>query len=120
MSNKTQGGQAKELILLFYELTGIKFTNRDIMINVKNAKNLLNTFTYDEIENTIRYCVANPPEKGIYSFGYISHNISTVVARLNNEKKKIEKETAMDKRDLKEYNLKKDNTDLIKSIFDKG
>lgn len=103
--SKNIGGQAKELVLLFYELTNIKYTNRDIMINVRNVKKLLDVFTYEEIENTIRYCVANPPEKGIYSFGYISHNISSIVAKLNNEKKKIIKETAINKEDLKTYGL---------------
>ena len=31
MSNKTIGGQAKELVLLFYEKNELKFTNKDIM-----------------------------------------------------------------------------------------
>lgn len=113
----SKGGQAKELILLFYDLTGIKYTNRDIMINIRNAKKLLDVFTYNEIEDTIRWCVANPPEKGIYSFGYISHNISSVVARLKNEQKKVKKETAIDKSELKEYDLKS-NKDIINNIFD--
>ena len=40
MSNKTIGGQAKELVLLFYEKNELKFTNKDIMVSIKNAKRL--------------------------------------------------------------------------------
>ena len=116
-SNKTVGGQAKELVLLFYDLTGIKFTNRDIMLNVRNVKHLLETFTYDEIEDTSRYCVANPPDRGIYSFGYITYNISPIVAQLKNMKKKVMKETAIKESDLKEYDLNKSNHDMIDDIF---
>ena len=77
--SKTIGAQAKELVLLFYEKTGLKFLNKDIMIAVKKAKDLLNAgYTYDEIKDTIEYCVENPPEKGIYSFGFIVHEINKV------------------------------------------
>ena len=51
MSNKTIGGQAKELVLLFYEKNELKFTNKDIMVSIKNAKRLLEAgYTYDEIK----------------------------------------------------------------------
>ena len=116
MSKKSVGGQAKELVLLFYDLTKIKFTNKDIMINVKNVKKLLETFTYEEIKDTIEYCVKNPPEKGIYSFGYISHNISKVTAMLKNQQKKIINETAISKNDFNTYGLKEiSNAEKIKS-----
>ena len=73
MSNKTIGGQAKELVLLFYEKNELKFTNKDIMVSIKNAKRLLEAgYTYDEIKDTIEYCADNPPPKGIYSFGFIT------------------------------------------------
>ena len=55
MSNKTIGGQAKELVLLFYEKNELKFTNKDIMVSIKNAKRLLEAgYTYDEIKPTTK------------------------------------------------------------------
>ena len=55
--DKKIGTSAKELVLLFYEKTGLRYTNKDIMIAIKNAKNLLNVgYTYEEIKNTIEYC----------------------------------------------------------------
>ena len=57
MSNKSIGTSAKELVLLFYDKTGLRFTNRDIMIAIKGAKSLLNAgYTYDEIKETIVIC----------------------------------------------------------------
>ena len=88
--SKKIGTSAKELVLLFYDKTGLKFTNKDIMIAIKNAKNLLNVgYTYDEIKDTIEYCVANPPEKGIYSFGFIVYEINKVLALLKAKNKTL-------------------------------
>ena len=66
MLKKTTGAQAKELVLLFYEKTGLKYTNKNIMIAIKNAKTLLNAgYTYEEIRDTILYCVAKTQNKKI-------------------------------------------------------
>ena len=54
--SKKIGTSAKELVLLFYDKTGLKFTNKDIMIAIKNAKNLLNVgYTYDEIKDNATF-----------------------------------------------------------------
>ena len=93
--SKKIGTSAKELVLLFYDKTGLKFTNKDIMIAIKNAKNLLNVgYTYDEIKDTIEYCVANPPEKGIYSFGFIVYEINKVLALLKAKNIKLQQTQA--------------------------
>lgn len=126
--DKKIGTSAKELVLLFYEKTGLRYTNKDIMIAVKNAKNLLNVgYTYDEIKNTIEYCVANPPEKGIYSFGFIVYEINKVLAILNAKNKQIKDTQALDKNKFSNYGLQEvSNKDKMKpretkidtSIFD--
>ena len=86
--NKKIGTSAKELVLLFYEKTGLRYTNKDIMIAVKNTKNLLNVgYTHDEIKSVIEYCVDNPPEKGIYSFGFIIYEMNKVLAILKHKEK---------------------------------
>ena len=104
--SKAIGGQAKELVLLFYDKTGLKFTNKDIMVAVSNAKTLLKAgYTYDEIKNTIEYCVANPPSKGIYSFGFIVNQINKVTAMLKSKNKKMAKEKAIDKSKFNDYGL---------------
>lgn len=115
--SKTIGGQAKELVLLFYEKTGLKFLNKDIMIAVKKAKDLLNAgYTYDEIKDTIEYCVENPPEKGIYSFGFIVHEINKVTTILKSRNKQIKRETAVDKTQFNDYGLSNvSNKDKIKA-----
>lgn len=106
MSNKSTGAQAKELVLLFYEKTGLKFTNKNIMIAIKNAKTLLEAgYTYDEIKNTINYCVENPPQKGIYSFGFITYEINKVLSILKQEEKKKITTQALDKSVLKDYGI---------------
>lgn len=117
MSNKkNNGGLAKELVLLFYEKTGLKYTNKDIMIAVKNTKRLLEAgYTFDEIKNTIEYCVANQPEKGIYSFGFIVHEIAKVTTMLKAKNIQIAKETAIDKSKLNDYGLAEvSNRDKVK------
>ena len=126
--NKKIGTSAKELVLLFYEKTGLRYTNKDIMIAVKNAKNLLSVgYTYDEIKNTIEYCVANPPEKGIYSFGFIVYEINKVLALLKAKNIKLQQTQALDKNKFSDYGLSEvSNRDKIKqrevkidtSIFD--
>lgn len=126
--NKKIGTSAKELVLLFYEKTGLKFTNKDIMIAVKNAKNLLSVgYTYDEIKSTIEYCVANPPEKGIYSFGFIVYEINKVLALLKAKNIKLQQTQAIDKNKFSDYGLSEvSNRDKMKpretkidtSIFD--
>lgn len=122
MSNKTIGAQAKELVLLFYEKTGLKFTNKNIMVSVKNAKTLLNAgYTFDEIKDTIEYCVANPPNKGIYSFGFIVHEINKVTTMLKTQNKKIAKDTAIDSSIFSDYGIKDvSNKDKIKPNKDVG
>lgn len=117
MSNKkSQGAQAKELVLLFYELTGLKFTNQNIMVAIRNTKTLMNAgYTYDEIRDTIEYCVANQPEKGIYSFGFIVHEINKVTTLLKNQNKKIARQTAIDKEVFNNYGLQEvSNKDKVK------
>ena len=117
MSNKkSQGAQAKELMLLFYELTGLKFTNQNIMVAIRNTKTLMNAgYTYDEIRDTIEYCVANQPEKGIYSFGFIVHEINKVTTLLKNQNKKIARQTAIDKEVFNNYGLQEvSNKDKVK------
>lgn len=126
--DKKIGTSAKELVLLFYEKTGLRYTNKDIMIAVKNAKNLLNVgYTYDEIKNTIEYCVENQPEKGIYSFGFIVHEINKVTTMLKAKNKQIKSTQALDKNKFSNYGLQEvSNKDKIKpretkidtSIFD--
>jgi hypothetical protein len=126
--DKKIGTSAKELVLLFYEKTGLRYTNKDIMIAVKNAKNLLNVgYTYDEIKNTIEYCVENQPEKGIYSFGFIVHEINKVTTMLKAKNKQIKNTQALDKNKFSNYGLQEvSNKDKIKpretkidtSIFD--
>ena len=104
--DKKIGTSAKELVLFFYEKTGLRFTNKEIMISVKNAKNLLKVgYTYDEIKDTIEYCVAHPPEKGIYSFGFIMYEINKVLATLNAEKKKIKATEALNANKFSNYGL---------------
>lgn len=126
--DKKIGTSAKELVLLFYEKTGLRYTNKDIMIAIKNAKNLLNVgYTYDEIKNTIEYCVENQPEKGIYSFGFIVHEINKVTTMLKAKNKQIKITQALDKNKFSNYGLQEvSNKDKIKpretkidtSIFD--
>ena len=126
--NKKIGTSAKELVLLFYEKTGLRYTNKDIMIAIKNAKNLLNVgYTYEEIKNTIEYCVDNPPKNGIYSFGFIVHEINKVVTLLKSKQKEVKTTQALDKNKFSNYGLEEvSNKDKIKprevkidtSIFD--
>lgn len=126
--DKKIGTSAKELVLLFYEKTGLRYTNKDIMIAIKNAKNLLNVgYTYEEIKNTIEYCVDNPPKNGIYSFGFIVHEISKVVTLLKSKQKEAKIIQALDKNKFSNYGLEEvSNKDKIKprevkidtSIFD--
>lgn len=126
--DKKIGTSAKELVLLFYEKTGLRYTNKDIMIAIKNAKNLLNVgYTYEEIKNTIEYCVDNPPKNGIYSFGFIVHEISKVVTLLKSKQKEAKITQALDKNKFSNYGLEEvSNKDKIKpreakidtSIFD--
>ena len=128
MDNKTVGGQAKELVLLFYDKTGLKFTNRDIMISIKSAKSLLNAdYTFDEIKDTIEYCVANQPPRGIYSFGFITHEINKVLTLLKSKKVEEKRLETIDKSKFSNYGLEKvSNKDKMKnrdlkidtSIFD--
>ena len=107
IQNKKIGTGAKELVLYFYEKTGLRYTNKDIMIAVKNAKNLLKVgYTYDEIKSVIDYCIAHPPEKGIYSFGYILYEMNKVIAILNFNKKQQEKTEALKKESFSNYGLK--------------
>ena len=126
--DKKIGTSAKELVLLFYEKTGLRYTNKDIMIAIKNTKNLLNVgYTYEEIKNTIEYCVDNPPKNGIYSFGFIVHEISKVVTLLKSKQKEAKITQALDKNKFSNYGLEEvRNKDKIKprevkidtSIFD--
>lgn len=103
---KSIGGQAKELAIRFYEKTGLKYTNRDIMVSVQNAKTLLKAgYTYDEIKNTIDYCVDNPPPKGIYSFGFIVNQINKVTTLLKSKEKEMAKFEAVDKSKFNDYGL---------------
>ena len=128
MSKKSIGTSAKELVLLFYDKTGLRFTNRDIMIAIKGAKSLLNAgYTYDEIKETIEYCTSHQPERGIYSFGYISYEISKVTNMLKHKKKQEKREEAIDKAKFNDYGLSQtSNKDKMKereikvdtSIFD--
>lgn len=128
METKSIGGQAKELVLLFYDKTGLKFTNRDIMISIKSAKSLLNAgYTYDEVKQTIEYCVENQPERGIYSFGFISHEINKVLSIIKSKKKEEKRVEAIKKDIFSNYGLTKvSNKDKMKereikvdtSIFD--
>ena len=128
MSNKSIGTSAKELVLLFYNKTGLRFTNRDIMIAIKGAKSLLNAgYTYEEIKETIEYCVAHQPDRWIYSFGYIGYEIAKVTNILKHKKKQEKREQAIDKSAFNDYGLSKvSNKDKMKerevkvdtSIFD--
>lgn len=128
MSAKKIGTSARELVLLFYEKTELRYTNRDIMIAVKNAKKLLEAgYTYDEVKDTIEYCVAHPPQKGIYSFGYISYEINRVLTLLKHDKKAEERSKAVDVTKFNDYGLSSlGNQDKLKprevkvdtSIFD--
>lgn len=127
-TNKQIGTSAKELVLLFFEKTGLRYTNKDIMIAVKNAKNLLNVgYTHDEIKSVIEYCVENPPEKGIYSFGFIIYEMNKVLAILKHKEKQQTITQAIDKNKFLDYGLEQvSNKDKIKkreikidtSIFD--
>ena len=128
--SKKIGTSAKELVLLFYDKTGLKFTNKDIMIAIKNAKNLLNVgYTYDEIKDNATFDnpIKNPPEKGIYSFGFIVYEINKVLALLKAKNKKIQTTQAIDKNKFSDYGLSQvSNRDKMKprevkvdtSIFD--
>ncbi len=128
MSNKAIGTSAKELVLLFYNKTGLRYTNKDIMIAVKNAKNLLNVgYTHEEIESVINYCVENQPENGIYSFGFIVYEMNKVLAKLKSKEKQIKQTEALDKYKFSDYGLGEvSNKDKMKpremkidtSIFD--
>lgn len=122
MSKNVIGAQAKELVLLFYEKTNLKYTNKNIMIAVKNAKTLLQAgYTFDEIRDTINYCVANPPKKGIYSFGFIVHEINKVTTMLKTEGKKIAQDKAIDKSMFSNYGIQEvSNKDKIKPNKDTG
>ena len=125
---KKPGTSAKELVLFFYDKTGLRYTNKDIMIAVKNAKNLLKVgYTYEEIKSVIEYCIANPPEKGIYSFGFILYEMNKVLAILNHKKKQEIATQAIDKAAFQNYGIAEvSNKDKMKqrevkidtSIFD--
>lgn len=117
MSKKSEGALAKELVLLFYEKTGLKFTNTDIMRAIRNTKSLMQAgYTFDEIKDTIEYCVANPPEKGIYSFGFITYEIAKVTTILKSKKKQVVRETAVDTKKFNDYGLGTvSNKDKMKS-----
>ena len=112
----TQGALAKELVFIFYDRTGLKYTNKDIMIAVKNAKVLLQSgYTYEEVRDTIEYCVLNPPKNGIYSFGFIVSQINKVTTMLKNTNKKFIETKAMDKSKFNDYGLTNvSNRDKIK------
>ena len=122
MSKKTIGAQAKELVLLFYEKNELKFTNKDIMISVKNAKRLLEAgYTFDEIKDTIEYCVKNPPPKGIYSFGFIVHEINKVTTILKSQRKQETKEKTIDSSVFSNYGITNvSNKDKIKPQKENG
>lgn len=127
-SEKNIGGQAKNLVLLFYDKTQLRFTNKDIMIAIKSAKSLLNSgYTFDEIKNTIEYCVENQPPKGIYSFGFISNQINRVLAILKQKEKENIATKSIDKSKFSNYGISEvSNKDKMKpreikvdtSIFD--
>ena len=126
--SKQIGTSAKELVLFFFNETGLRYTNKDIMIAVKNAKNLLTVgYTHDEIKSVIEYCVKNPPEKGIYSFGFIVHEMNKVLAILKHKKKQDVITQSIDKNKFLDYGLGEvSNKDKMKqreikvdtSIFD--
>ena len=126
--SKQIGTSAKELVLLFFKETGLRYTNKDIMIAVKNAKNLLSVgYTHDEIKSVTEYCVKNPPEKGIYSFGFIVHEMNKVLAILKHKEKKETITQSIDKNKFLDYGLGEvSNKDKMKqreikvdtSIFD--
>ena len=113
----TQGALAKELVFIFYDRTGLKYTNKDIMIAVKNVKTLLKSgYTYDEIKDTIEYCALNPPKQGIYSFGFIVSQINKVTTMFKNTNKKLADNKAIDKSKFKDYGLTNvSNRDKIKT-----
>lgn len=129
MNKNIIGSQAKELVLLFYDKTKLKYTNKNIMVAVKNAKTLLEAgYTYDEIKDTIIYCTSNPPQKGIYSFGFIVHEINKVTTMLKSQNKKIVDDKAIHSSVFSNYGIQEiSNKDKIKptkefgeiSIFDK-
>jgi len=126
--NKKIGTSAKELVLLFYEKTGLRFTNADLARAIKNTKSLLNSgYTHDEIKDTIEYCVKHQPDKGIYSFGFITNQINKVLAILQSEKKKEVSTQSLDANKFSNYGLQEvSNKDKMrdrelkidKSIFD--
>ena len=128
MNEKKIGSQAKDLVLLFYDKTQLRFTNKDIMIAIKSAKSLLNSgYTFDEIKNTIEYCVENQPPKGIYSFGFISNQINRVLAILKQKEKENIATKSIDKSKFSNYGISEvSNKDKMKpreikvdtSIFD--
>lgn len=128
MNEKKIGSQAKDLVLLFYDKTQLRFTNKDIMIAIKGAKSLLNSgYTFDEIKNTIEYCVENQPPKGIYSFGFISNQINKVLAILKQKEKENIAMKSIDKSKFSNYGISEvSNKDKMKpreikvdtSIFD--
>ena len=122
MSNKTIGGQAKELVLLFYGKNELKFTNKDIMVSIKNAKRLLEAgYTYDEIKDTIEYCADNPPPKGIYSFGFITHEINKVTTILKSKRKVEAREKAIDSSSFSNYGIQNvRNKNKLKPQKDNG
>ena len=71
--------------------------------------------------------MANPPEKGIYSFGFIVYEINKVLALLKAKNKKIQTTQAIDKNKFSDYGLSQvSNRDKMKprevkvdtSIFD--
>lgn len=126
--NKKIGTSARELVLLFFSKVELKYKEKDIMIAMKNTKELLKAgYTYDEIKSVIEYCVDNPPKKGIYSFGYITNQMNKVLTILKHEQKQQKAFEAIDKSKFSDYGLKEvSNKDKMKerelnidtSIFD--
>lgn len=122
MAKNIIGSQAKELVLLFYDKTKLKYTNQNIMVAVKNAKTLLETgYTFDEIKDTINYCISNPPQKGIYSFGFIVHEINKVTTMLKSQGKKIVDDKAIDSSIFSNYGIQDvSNKEKVKSTKEFG
>ena len=116
MDNKTLGAQAKELVFLFFEKMELKYLNKDIMIAVSKAKNLLKSgYTFDEIKYVIDYCVEHPPEKGIYSFGFIEYKMNEVLALKKTLDKQKEKEKALEKKEFNDYGINISNKNKVKA-----
>lgn len=91
---KINGTTAKDIALYFFLATDVRYTSSMIAKTINQVKALLEAgYTLQEIKDSIDYIVTKTSIQ-MYSLGYLSTSINSILEKLNKEKKELEvKET---------------------------